>query len=120
EIVGSSPPILHVLELIDRVAESATTSVLLLGESGVGKSLFAHTIHERSHAANGPFIEINCATLPQALLESELFGYEPGAFTDARSHKIGLIELAPGDPLFLDDITAVSHLTQAQLLTLLN
>jgi two-component system response regulator AtoC len=120
EIVGTSPPILHVMELIDRVAESATTSVLLLGESGVGKSLFAHTIHERSHASNGPFIEINCATLPQALLESELFGYEPGAFTDARSQKTGLIELADGGTLFLDEITEIALLTQAKLLKFLD
>jgi DNA-binding NtrC family response regulator len=120
EIVGSSEPIRHVLELIDRVAESATTSVLLLGESGVGKSLFAHTIHERSHASNGPFIEINCATLPATLLESELFGYEPGAFTDARAQKIGLIELADGGTLFLDEITEISLLTQAKLLKFLD
>jgi DNA-binding NtrC family response regulator len=120
EIVGASEPIRHVLELIDRVAESATTSVLLLGESGVGKSLFAHTIHERSHASNGPFIEINCATLPATLLESELFGYEPGAFTDARSQKIGLIELADGGTLFLDEITEIGLLTQAKLLKFLD
>ncbi len=120
EIVGSSEPIRHVLELIDRVAESATTSVLLLGESGVGKSLFAHTIHERSNTANGPFIEINCATLPPTLLESELFGYEPGAFTDARAQKIGLIELADGGTLFLDEITEISLLTQAKLLKFLD
>jgi DNA-binding NtrC family response regulator len=120
EIVGSSEPIRRVLELIDRVAESATTSVLLLGESGVGKSLFAHTIHERSHTARGPFIEINCATLPATLLESELFGYEPGAFTDARQQKIGLIELADGGTLFLDEITEISLLTQAKLLKFLD
>jgi two-component system, NtrC family, response regulator AtoC len=119
-IVGTSEPMRHVLELIDRVAESATTSVLLLGESGVGKSLLAHTIHERSHTATGPFIEINCATLPQALLESELFGYEPGAFTDARTQKIGLIELADGGTLFLDEITEISLLTQAKLLKFLD
>ena len=119
-IVGTSEPMRHVLELIDRVAESNTTSVLLLGESGVGKSLLAHTIHERSHTATGPFIEINCATLPQALLESELFGYEPGAFTDARAQKIGLIELADGGTLFLDEITEISLLTQAKLLKFLD
>jgi two-component system response regulator AtoC len=119
-IVGSSEPMRHVLELIDRVAESATTSVLLLGESGVGKSLLAHTIHERSHTAQGPFIEINCATLPQQLLESELFGYEPGAFTDARQQKIGLIELADGGTLFLDEITEIALLTQAKLLKFLD
>jgi len=120
EIVGKSAPILHVMELIDRVAESATTSVLLLGESGVGKSLFAHTIHERSHTSNGPFMEINCASVPDTLIESELFGYEPGAFTDARQQKIGLIELADGGTLFLDEITEVSLLTQAKLLKFLD
>ena len=120
EIVGSSAPILHVMELIDRVAESATTSVLLLGESGVGKSLFAHTIHERSQANNGPFIEINCASIPATLIESELFGYEPGAFTDARAQKIGLIELADGGTLFLDEITEIALLTQAKLLKFLD
>ena len=119
-IVGSSEPIRRVLELIDRVAESATTSVLLLGESGVGKSLFAHTIHERSRTSAGPFIEINCASLPETLLESELFGYEPGAFTDARTQKIGLIELADGGTLFLDEITEISLLTQAKLLKFLD
>jgi DNA-binding NtrC family response regulator len=119
-IVGTSQPMHDVLELIDRVAESATTSVLLLGESGVGKSLLAHTIHERSRTSTGPFIEINCATLPATLLESELFGYEPGAFTDARTQKIGLIELADGGTLFLDEITEIALLTQAKLLKFLD
>jgi two-component system response regulator AtoC len=119
-IVGSSEPIRRVLELIDRVAQSSSTSVLLLGESGVGKSLFAHTIHERSRTSTGPFIEINCASLPETLLESELFGYEPGAFTDARTQKIGLIELADGGTLFLDEITEISLLTQAKLLKFLD
>ncbi len=119
-IVGTSEPIRVVLELIDRVAESATTSVILLGESGVGKSLFAHTIHERSKASEGPFMEINCASVPDTLIESELFGYEPGAFTDARSQKIGLIELAHGGTLFLDEITEISLLTQAKLLKFLD
>jgi DNA-binding NtrC family response regulator len=120
EIVGTSPMIRRVLELIDRVAESTSTSVLLLGESGVGKSLFAHTIHERSNAATGPFIEINCAAIPENLLESELFGYERGAFTDARTQKIGLIELADGGTLFLDEITEIDPVTQAKLLKFLD
>ncbi len=120
EIVGTSALIRRVLELIDHVAESTSTSVLLLGESGVGKSLFAHTIHERSRAATGPFIEINCAALPATLLESELFGYEPGAFTDARATKIGLIELADGGTLFLDEITEIEPVTQAKLLKFLD
>jgi DNA-binding NtrC family response regulator len=120
EIVGASEPIRRVLELIERVAEGPTTSVLLLGESGVGKSLFAHTIHERSRASTGPFIEINCAAIPTTLLESELFGYEPGAFTDARGQKIGLIELADGGTLFLDEITEIDPVTQAKLLKFLD
>lgn len=119
-IVGTSDAIRSVLELIERVAESSNTSVLLLGESGVGKSLFAQTIHEQSAQARGPFIEINCATLPPQLLESELFGYEPGAFTDARSRKLGLIELASGGTLFLDEITEVDLATQAKLLKVLD
>jgi len=120
DIVGTSEPIRRVLELIDRVAESSSTSVLLQGESGVGKSLFAHTIHERARSADAPFIEINCAALPTTLLESELFGYEPGAFTDARNTKIGLIELADGGSLFLDEITEIALLTQAKLLKFLD
>jgi transcriptional regulator with PAS, ATPase and Fis domain len=94
--------------------------VLLLCESGVGKSLFAQTIHEKSDQSRGPFMEINCATLPVQLLESELFGYEPGAFTDARSQKLGLIELADGGTLFLDEITEVDLSTQAKLLKVLD
>ncbi len=120
EIVGTSALIKSVLQLIDRVAESASTSVLLLGESGVGKSLFAHAIHERSRTSTGPFIEINCAAIPTTLLESELFGYEPGAFTDARAQKIGLIELADGGTLFLDEISEVHPVTQAKLLKFLD
>jgi DNA-binding NtrC family response regulator len=120
EIVGRSEAIRSVMALLERVAESSNTSVLLLGESGVGKSLFARTIHEKSDQSRGPFIEINCATLPANLLESELFGYEPGAFTDARTRKLGLIELADGGTLFLDEITEVDLPTQAKLLKVLD
>jgi transcriptional regulator with PAS, ATPase and Fis domain len=120
DIVGTSDAMRSVMELIDRVAQSATTSVIFLGESGVGKSLFAQTVHDRCETAHGPFIEINCAALPSALLESELFGYEPGAFTDAKSQKIGLIELADGGTLFLDEITEVDLVTQAKLLKFLD
>ncbi len=119
-IVGTSEAIRSVMELLERVAKSSNTSVLLLGESGVGKSLFAQTIHEQSAQARGPFIEINCATLPSHLLESELFGYEPGAFTDARNRKLGLIELADGGTLFLDEITEIDLATQAKLLKVLD
>ena len=120
EIIGESEPIRRVLELIERVAESATTSVLLQGESGVGKSLFAHSIHERSRTADGPFIEIHCAAIPPTLIESELFGYEPGAFTDARGQKTGLIELADGGSLFLDEIAEIPLVTQVKLLKFLD
>jgi two-component system NtrC family response regulator len=119
-IIGDSEAIRSVLELIDKVATSANTSVLLLGESGVGKSMFAQTIHDRSEQHSGPFMEINCATLPAGLLESELFGYEPGAFTDARSRKLGLVELADGGTLFLDEITEIDLATQVKLLRVLD
>jgi two-component system response regulator AtoC len=120
EIVGTSESMQSVMELLERVAQSATTSVLFLGESGVGKSLFAQTVHDLCEIAHGPFIEINCAALPSNLLESELFGYEPGAFTDAKNQKIGLIELADGGTLFLDEITEVDLVTQAKLLKFLD
>jgi DNA-binding NtrC family response regulator len=120
DIVGQSEAIQSVMALLERVARSSNTSVLLLGESGVGKSLFAYTIHDKSDQSRGPFIEINCATLPANLLESELFGYESGAFTDARSRKLGLIELADGGTLFLDEITEIDLTIQAKLLKVLD
>ncbi|MCK4774665.1 MAG: sigma 54-interacting transcriptional regulator, partial [Candidatus Krumholzibacteria bacterium] len=120
DIIGESDALRSVLALLEKVARSSNTSVLLLGETGVGKSLFARTIHDKSDQYRGPFIEINCATLPSGLLESELFGYEPGAFTDARSRKLGLIELADGGTLFLDEITEVDLPTQAKLLKVLD
>jgi len=120
DVIGTSEEIREVLSLLDRVITSATTSVLLLGESGVGKSLFAQTIHDRCTGSNGPFVEINCGAVPPQLLESELFGYEPGAFTDARAQKIGLIELADGGTLFLDEITEMERVTQAKLLKFLD
>ena len=120
DIIGNSESIRSVMALLEKVAESSNTSVLLLGESGVGKGLFARTIHDKSNQSRGPYIEINCATLPTALLESELFGYEPGAFTDARARKLGLIELADGGTLFLDEITEVDLSTQAKLLKVLD
>ncbi|MFQ5510734.1 MAG: sigma 54-interacting transcriptional regulator [Candidatus Krumholzibacteriia bacterium] len=120
EVIGRSKAIQSVLSLIERVATSESTSVLLLGETGTGKSLFAETIHEQSGRTGGPFIEINCAALPPNLLESELFGYEPGAFTDAKERKIGLIELADHGTLFLDEITEIDMQTQAKLLKFLD
>jgi DNA-binding NtrC family response regulator len=120
EIIGKSAVMKDVLALVERVAKSPSTSVLLLGESGTGKSLFAQTIHDTSERASGPFIEINCAAMPMNLLESELFGYEPGAFTDAKTQKIGLIELADHGTLLLDEITETDTQTQAKLLKFLD
>ncbi len=120
DVIGKSEAMRSVLALVERVAKSPSTSVLLLGESGTGKSLFAQTIHEESDRASGPFIEINCAAMPSNLLESELFGYEPGAFTDAKTQKIGLIELADRGTLLLDEITETDTQTQAKLLKFLD
>jgi transcriptional regulator with PAS, ATPase and Fis domain len=120
EIVGKSEPMREVLALIERVAKSPSTSVLLLGESGTGKSFFAQAVHDTSERSSGPFIEINCAAMPSNLLESELFGYEPGAFTDAKTQKIGLIELADNGTLLLDEITETDTQTQAKLLKFLD
>ena len=120
DIIGKSEAMRNVLALVERVATSPSTSVLLLGESGTGKSFFSQTIHEMSDRASGPFIEINCAAMPTNLLESELFGYEPGAFTDAKTQKIGLIELADRGTLLLDEITETDTQTQAKLLKFLD
>jgi DNA-binding NtrC family response regulator len=120
DIIGKSDVIKNVLALVERVAKSPSTSILLLGESGTGKSLFAQTIHDLSDRSDGPFIEINCAAMPPNLLESELFGYEPGAFTDAKTQKIGLIELADRGTLLLDEITETDTQTQAKLLKFLD
>ncbi|NIM20317.1 MAG: AAA domain-containing protein [Candidatus Latescibacteria bacterium] len=119
-IVGKSEQIQRVLKLLEKVSESASTSVLLLGETGTGKSLFARYIHELSDRSRKPFIEINCAALPASLMESELFGHEPGAFTDAKTQKIGLIELADGGTLFFDEVTEIGLQTQAKLLKFLD
>ncbi|MFH1756054.1 MAG: sigma-54 dependent transcriptional regulator [Candidatus Latescibacterota bacterium] len=120
DIIGRSDAINDVLSLLEKVSQSRSTSVLLLGETGTGKSLFARYIHELSDRSKGPFIEINCAALPANLMESELFGYEPGAFTDAKTQKIGLIELGDRGTLFFDEVTEIEFLTQAKLLKFLD
>ncbi|HEY7415283.1 MAG TPA: sigma 54-interacting transcriptional regulator, partial [Ktedonobacteraceae bacterium] len=101
-IIGHSEGMRQVFEVVARVAHSDTASVLITGESGTGKEVVAHAIHEQSHRAQGPFHAINCAAIAQNLLESELFGYEQYAFTDAKKQKRGLLELAEGGTLFLD------------------
>jgi two-component system response regulator AtoC len=109
----------RVLEVARKAAETDHTTILLQGESGTGKSVFAKAIHYASPRASMQLLEINCAALPDALLESELFGFEPGAFTDARRRKEGLLERAHGGTLFLDEIATMSASVQAKLLRVL-
>jgi|HubBroStandDraft_1064217.scaffolds.fasta_scaffold01980_7 transcriptional regulator with PAS, ATPase and Fis domain len=115
EIVGTSGPMLAVGELVARVARSETT-VLITGESGTGKELVAKALHAASDRRDGPFVAINCAALPENLLESELFGHVRGAFTDARNARLGLLVKASRGTLFLDEIGEMPAGMQAKLL----
>ena len=120
ELVGLSPAIREVQTRIDQVAQAPDTTVLVTGQSGAGKELVARCIHERSARRSGPFVAINCAALTEALLEAELFGYEPGAFTGAaREGKDGLFAVAAGGTLFLDEIGEMETTLQAKLLRVL-
>jgi DNA-binding NtrC family response regulator len=118
-LVGKSQKMLDVCELIRKVAESAATTVLVQGESGTGKDLVAKAIHFSSDRATSPFMNITCSALPETLLESELMGYEKGAFTDARERKRGLLEVADGGTVFLDEIGDMGIGLQAKLLRFL-
>lgn len=117
-LVYTSPVIKDKLELVDKVAKT-NTSVLILGESGVGKELFAEQIHLRSFRKTGPFVRVNCAALPEAMLESELFGHVKGAFTDAVSDRTGRFEAAQGGTIFLDEIGELPISIQSKLLRVL-
>jgi len=117
-MIGASPPMRELFELADRVAQADVT-VLIQGESGTGKELLAQEIHRRSNRATKPFVALNCAALPEHLIESELFGYEKGAFTGATAHKPGKFELAHLGTLFLDEVGDMSLATQAKLLRVL-
>jgi Nif-specific regulatory protein len=117
-LIGGSRAMQQVYEQVARVAPSSTT-VLVRGESGTGKELAAHAIHYGSPRADKPFIKVSCGALPEGLIESELFGYEPGAFTDARTRKKGRFELAHGGTLFLDEVGELSAPTQVKLLRVL-
>jgi Nif-specific regulatory protein len=117
-LIGNSSPLRQVYEQVTQVAR-ANTTVLLRGESGTGKELIAHAIHYNSLRANKPFIKVNCAALPETLIESELFGYEKGAFTGAQGRKKGRFELAEGGTLFLDEIGDLNLATQIKLLRVL-
>jgi len=114
-IIGQSPALQNVLKLVDMVAASDST-VLLLGETGTGKELIAHAIHERSQRHKESFVTLNCAAIPSALFESELFGHERGAFTGAQMQRIGRLELADRGTLFLDEIGDMPLELQPKLL----
>ena len=119
QIIGQSPAMREMLAMARKVAESEVSSVLLQGESGTGKDLVAKAIHYQSNRADGPFIAINCAAIPGTLIESELFGYEKGAFTDAKARKEGMFEQAEGGTLLLDEIGELEVSLQAKLLRVL-
>ena len=118
-ILGESAPIVQVRDTIRTLRHVPSTTVLFTGETGTGKNLAARTLHSNSPRATGRFTDIDCASLPDNLLEAELFGYEEGAFTDARKAKRGLIEVADGGTLFLDEIDSMSLALQAKLLSFL-
>jgi two-component system response regulator AtoC len=115
EMVGDCPEIHRVRDLITRVA-GTDASVVLSGETGTGKGLVAKAIHNMSPRADQPFVDVNCASLPSTLVESELFGHEKGAFTDAGTQKPGLLEVASGGTIFLDEIAELDPLAQSKLL----
>ena len=118
-IIAASEPMVRLLRYARRIAVSEVTTVLLEGESGVGKDVIAQFLHRRSRRRAKPFVAVNCAAIPDTLLESELFGYEKGAFTDARSQKRGVLEMAAGGTVFLDEIGEVQPHIQAKLLRVL-
>jgi PAS domain S-box-containing protein len=119
EVIAESAAMREVLSFVRKVASSEATTILLEGENGTGKDLVAKTLHYESPRLAEPFIAINCAAIPETLLESELFGYEKGAFTDARAQKRGLFELADRGTLFLDEIGEIPLTLQAKLLRVL-
>ena len=118
DIIGDSPKMEQVFKVIQRIAQSDVT-VLVRGETGTGKELVAAAIHKRSNRKDEPFIKLNCAAITDTLLESELFGHEKGAFTDARETRKGRFELADGGTLFLDEIGDISSSAQVKLLRVL-
>jgi len=118
-IIGESRAMTEIKALIRRIARSETTTVLLLGESGTGKDMMARAVHYESNRVDRPFVNITCTALPETLLESELFGYEKGAFTDARVQKKGLFEVATEGSVFLDEIADMRPSLQSKLLRVL-
>ena len=118
DFLGESPPMQHVYSIIDRVATSSV-DVLVTGETGTGKELVARSLHSRSRRAAGPFVPVDCGAIPDALMESELFGHERGAFTGADARRMGLVEFADGGTLFLDEVGELPLPLQAKLLRVL-
>ncbi|MGD0437753.1 MAG: sigma 54-interacting transcriptional regulator, partial [Bryobacteraceae bacterium] len=116
KMVAASPAMKQALKFARRVAQSEVSTILLEGESGTGKDVFAQFIHHYGRRSEGPFVALNCAAIPETLLESELFGYEKGAFTDARAPKAGILEIASGGTIFLDEIGEMPMVIQAKLL----
>jgi len=116
--IGRSPSMQEVFRVVQKIGQSKATTVLITGESGTGKELVARAIHSCS-SCEGPFVEINCGALPEPLLESELFGHEKGAFTDAKARKRGLVEIAENGTLFLDEIGEMGLTLQTRLLRLI-
>mgnify|MGYP002780557635 CR=1 FL=1 len=115
-VLGSSPAMREVMELVERVAPAESTTVLVTGETGTGKGMIAQALHRLSPRAERPFVNVTCSALAETVMESELFGHEKGAFTDARTTKRGLVELADGGTLFLDEIGELSLGVQGKLL----
>ncbi len=115
-IIGESKAMQRLFRTLSRLEDVDAPTVLLIGESGTGKDLIAHAIHEKGPRKGGPMMEIDCAAMPEQLIESELFGHEKGSFTDARQTKRGLFEVARGGTIFLDEIGEMSPVTQAKLL----
>ncbi|RJQ43278.1 MAG: sigma-54-dependent Fis family transcriptional regulator [Nitrospiraceae bacterium] len=115
-IIGESATMKEVLTLSRKVALSDANTILIQGESGTGKSLLARAIHYHSQRSSDPFVEVTCTAIPEALIESELFGYEKGAFTDAKTSKKGLFEVASGGTIYLDEIGDIKLSTQSKLL----
>jgi two-component system response regulator AtoC len=118
-MIGESPGLKRVLQRLEKAGKSSSATVLIQGETGVGKELMAQFLHAHSPRAGGPFIELNCSAIPEQLLESELYGHEKGAFTDAKRFKKGLFELADGGTLFLDEIGEMAPALQSKLLRVL-
>ena len=119
EIVGASDTLKMALSRLERAAKASASTVLIHGETGTGKELMARFLHDKSTRAGGPFVELNCSAIPEQLLESQLFGHEKGAFTDAKHFKKGLFDLADGGILFLDEIGEMAPQLQSKLLRVL-